>query len=318
MSDTTVQLGPFTFGRFEVPEEINFGGEQKLAVHVLVGGVRIIDALGEEPAALEWSGHFVGSQALDRALFLDSLRKAGQSLSFTWSEFDYTVVIRRLDCLFRRRYRIPYRISCEVVSDNTQPIAQQVDPDAQQLIGSDIIGATGYAGIIGDSSLSSLMDGFSSAVSSVGTMTLAAPSALSALMLPLDAVRQRIGTLIDANDVAIDSVAGVGGILPGDLLPDQVSRLAGQIEAVNEQPSLVSMDRLLGRVATNIGAINSGTKSLTVAGGNLYAIAADEYDDPMGWTALAIANGLHDPLLTGINTLSIPPFSPDTGGILSG
>ena len=57
---TTVTLGGFAFQDFEVPERIPAGGEQMLAIHKLVGGRRVIDAMGRDDAALEWSGYFLG------------------------------------------------------------------------------------------------------------------------------------------------------------------------------------------------------------------------------------------------------------------
>jgi len=45
-SDTTVNLGAFQFALFEIPEKIHWGGSQRTAVHELVGGKRVIDAMG--------------------------------------------------------------------------------------------------------------------------------------------------------------------------------------------------------------------------------------------------------------------------------
>lgn len=50
-------------------------------------------------------------------------------------------------------------------------------------------------------------------------------------------------------------------------------------------------------------------KSITVAGGTLFHVAADVYGDATLWTILARANGLRDPLLTGVVTLVIPQES---------
>lgn len=59
-------------------------------------------------------------------------------------------------------------------------------------------------------------------------------------------------------------------------------------------------------------------QSITVAGGNLFIIAAQYLGDATQWNRIAQLNGLYDPMLTGIVTLQIPP--PDAqvgnGGIL--
>jgi len=58
-------------------------------------------------------------------------------------------------------------------------------------------------------------------------------------------------------------------------------------------------------------------RSLTVAGGNLFAIAAQQLGDATQWIRIAQLNGLPDPMLTGaVITLLIPATDPNaTGGI---
>ena len=57
------------------------------------------------------------------------------------------------------------------------------------------------------------------------------------------------------------------------------------------------------------------SKQITVAGGNLYQIAAQQYGNPMGWVQIAQANGLSDPKLVGLVTLIIPPYNGDSTGV---
>jgi nucleoid-associated protein YgaU len=45
---------------------------------------------------------------------------------------------------------------------------------------------------------------------------------------------------------------------------------------------------------------------ITVAGGNLYRIAAQVLGDARQWWRLAQANGLTDPILQGVVVLNIP------------
>jgi hypothetical protein len=107
---------------------MRFGGAQQLAVHRLIGGVRVIDAMGRDDAAVRWSGVFSGGEAGMRARLLDAMRAAGEELSLSWDAFCYNVVIERLDLDFRNPWWIPYRISCAVVMDLAQTIiASTVD-----------------------------------------------------------------------------------------------------------------------------------------------------------------------------------------------
>jgi hypothetical protein len=56
--------------------------------------------------------------------------------------------------------------------------------------------------------------------------------------------------------------------------------------------------------------------TITVAGGNLFAIAAQQLGDATQWIRIAQLNNLNDPVLVGIVTLLIPPLDPAaTGGI---
>ena len=62
----------------------------------------------------------------------------------------------------------------------------------------------------------------------------------------------------------------------------------------------------------------SGSLTITVAGGNLFRIAAEQLGDATQWNRIALANNLVDPFLQGVVTLTIPPVdaSAGNGGIL--
>jgi len=321
--DTTLTLQPlaggdaFTFARFEIPEHIPFGGEQRLTVHELVGGQRVIDAMGAAPAPIEWSGIFVGGKALERARYIDSLRRAGAPLRLAWSELAFEGVIRSFHCEFKLWHRLPYRITFEVAKDKTDPVTAIAAPDVDQLIGDDLDTANGLAALIGNGPLSSLMGTLNGAIAQVGSFAAAAQSALNAVLQPLAAVRAQVGVLMQAANGAIQNVASLGGLLPGNPVAQQANRLLDQINAVNQSPALFSLDRALGRMQANIGTINSGTLRLPVAGGNLYAVAASQYGDAMKWTAIAQANGLTDPQINGLAQLTIPPANNTSNGVLN-
>lgn len=58
----------------------------------------------------------------------------------------------------------------------------------------------------------------------------------------------------------------------------------------------------------------TGGETVTVVGGNLYAIAADRLGDATQWIRIAQANDIVDPMLQGVVTLVIPPRDPAAGG----
>jgi len=57
---------------------------------------------------------------------------------------------------------------------------------------------------------------------------------------------------------------------------------------------------------------------VTVAGGNLFALAAKYLNDATQWIRIAQANNLSDPVLQGVNTLVIPPVDAAAGGGIAG
>ncbi len=53
---------------------------------------------------------------------------------------------------------------------------------------------------------------------------------------------------------------------------------------------------------------------ITVAGGNLFQLAAKYLNDATQWIRIAQANSLIDPVITGVQTLVIPPVDVSAGG----
>jgi hypothetical protein len=53
---------------------------------------------------------------------------------------------------------------------------------------------------------------------------------------------------------------------------------------------------------------------ITVAGGNLFQIAAAELGDATQWIRIAQLNNIMDPMLVGLVTLTIPDIDQSAGG----
>jgi hypothetical protein len=54
--------------------------------------------------------------------------------------------------------------------------------------------------------------------------------------------------------------------------------------------------------------------TLTIAGGNLFQIAAQQLGDATQWIRIAQLNGIDDPMLTGVVTILVPDIDPNAGG----
>ena len=55
-------------------------------------------------------------------------------------------------------------------------------------------------------------------------------------------------------------------------------------------------------------------KTITIAGGNLFRIAAEHLGDATQWIRIAQLNGLTDPVLFGVITLRLPNTDLRAGG----
>ena len=185
MTKIALFLGPVLFQDFEIPETIIFGGRQRLAVHELPGGARVIDALGRDDAPIIWFGVLSGPNATERAHALDLLRVQGAVLPLTWDTFFYTVVISEFRATYVQENWIPYFISCTVLRDEAEVLIQtgislveqamaDVGTAASLLAGSDISlnNATSAlsapdASVLGTNAYTSALDAVTSAQSNI-------------------------------------------------------------------------------------------------------------------------------------------------------
>lgn len=315
MANTVLTLGDITFSGMEIPESLPFGGEQRLAIKKLVGGTRVIDALGPDPAPIGWSGLLLGTNAIDRATSLDQWRKDGQSATLTWSTFRYEVMVKSFTGIFDAPFRIPYQIVCEVISDGADSTNTTTDLDGA--ISTDMTSATSLASTVGDSTLSSLTSTLSSAVSAVSSFAKATTATISSVLAPLNAARAQAQLLIASTENTLKTVTTVGGLLPNNPIATNVAKLTTQVNTSLSATALYKYDSTLSRMATNLGQVSSGVTSITVAGGNLYSLASKYYGDATAWASIAKANGLTDPEVSGVKTLVIPANTNSNGGILS-
>lgn len=116
-------LGPITFAGFEVPEMITFGGKQKLVVHTLPGGRRVIDAMGPDEAPISWTGVFSGPTAADRVRTLERYRRLGSVLTLTWASWRFQTIIQRFQAHMVNTNWVSYRIDLCVASVNVAEAA---------------------------------------------------------------------------------------------------------------------------------------------------------------------------------------------------
>ena len=315
---TILRLGDFTFVRGEVPESIGFGASQNLHVHSLVGGARVVDAMGAAPLQIEWSAWLIGPRALTRARYLKGLAEAGEALALSFGAFAYSVVIARFSAEFRAGPNLPYTIALEVVRDQSSSQTGAGLPGIVQMVAQDVATVVADAVAIGDGGLSQAANAISAQVSASGSQFN--PATVRPL-LPAIAAAQAKAAALDrkaSGQISALGAAAVAGTGPDPLNQFGVA-LIGAAGAAIRSYQLNGAEQTLARLASNIsiagGVGGAGGAVIDVGSCDLYHLAAANYGDARRWTEIAEANHLTDPVISNVRQLVVPPKSaaPATG-----
>lgn len=258
MVDTVVHLAvqggdDFYFTYAEVPQRILFGGRQSLVVHKQVGGRRTVDAMGRDDMPLQWSGLLMGQSALARARYLDYLRTSGKQCVLTWSELAFLVVVEEFTADWERFYKMPYRISCMVIQDLSQPINTVTAPSLDDVIRDDITKALASGALVGDNALTGLLNTLDGAIKKVSSFANAATSTINSVTAPLLAVQDRVTTLIGSVGSTAGNIGTLGGLLPGSNITQQASKITNSAVAATQLPQLYDLQAVTGRMWRNLG-----------------------------------------------------------------
>ncbi|MGI4776959.1 MAG: hypothetical protein ACRYGA_02380 [Janthinobacterium lividum] len=315
--DTTLQLGGFVFEGLEVPEVLVLGGAQTLVKHNFPGGARILQALGADHAPISWRGLFLGGPALQRAKALDFMRVQGAAVPLTVFDSAYTVVIARFEYGVENFHKIGYSITVEVVEDRTRPVEQVPLSGFETGIQQDMGSMLGLGRVIGDGPLSGALSTLDTTIRSVSSFASASTAVIQSVLRPIADVSNRVSLLTASVRNTIGSVTTLGGVLPNNPLAASIGKMAAQVTAAAQYPVLLNIQSLATRVQRNVSMANQQTslRTMQVAGGTLYKVAADEYGDATRWPAIAQASGLKDVILAGVNKLTIPARPVDSGGV---
>lgn len=195
--DTFVTLGDIILQLFEVPEYINFGGEQMLKVHQLVGGARIVDAMGRNDADISWEGIFTGPDALIRARYFDGRRADGNVLTFSFFGFRYKVIIKAFNAQVKLAYRIPYNITLQVVEDLTLPIPFIIPTNFDDLITGAMIKAHDLGNAIASSSILGALAILNTAMNLIPSFNNATTTQVASVLTPLASAQSAVKNVIN-------------------------------------------------------------------------------------------------------------------------
>jgi hypothetical protein len=220
MSGDVISIRGVVLQGFEVPERIVVSGGQRIAIHDLIGGGRVIDALGANAGAIEFGGTFSGDDAAVRAQILDAATALGVQVPLYWNSFFYMAVIEKFKFDFEKPWWIPFSLRCAVTLDPAALVAGLVNSITNS-VAADVLSAVSLApqaglslGLSATPSLTSLTSAQNAASAALGAAdsNLASQTAgLHALTDPALAGPVVSGLVASAGRLA--AISCVGGYL---------------------------------------------------------------------------------------------------------
>jgi hypothetical protein len=228
MSQVVLTLGGVPFQDFEVPEKIAFGGAQRVAVNQLIGGGRVVNALGGEDGEIHFCGVFSGSDASSRAQILDAARELGTAIPLVWGEFFYMVVLVEFAAEYTKPWWIPFAVRCVVATDPVAALAGLAAP-VVDMIGNDITAATSF----------SLQSGISLA-------------GLSGSSPAYAAAQSSINTALAAGGTALNN--GASSLTAAAAAPDGVAAMGQVVASSSQLAALGAMNGYVNRAAVLAGS----------------------------------------------------------------
>lgn len=235
-------LGPVVFDGFEIASGVAFGGGQRLVVHDLPGGRRVVDALGRQDMTIGFQGFFSGSDATLRARMVDELRASGVLLPMTWDVFFYSVVIREFVADYQCGWWIPYRLECLVVRDEASALIQTAVE-----LGASVIADLGAAAAQALPLVPSL--GTAQVAASQSGAAVAGTGAYAAASAGVAQAQADLTSSVGAAEAGIDpaTLFGAGSAAAG------VASLGAMGPATGNLAALAAASGYAGRAARNLG-----------------------------------------------------------------
>lgn len=249
-----ITLGGIEFAGFELPEQMTGGGSQALVVHKMIGGKRVIHAMGPDDDAIPWTGRFMGETAHMRVLQLDLLRRSGRQVQLTYALRAYLVVISKFTWQMERPYLWSYSITCEVVQDQISGDGGKDSATLEQEVAADLLAAEAAAQgrdailaaiAIASTAIRAAMGDPAARRGLAGLAFAAAQGALG------DAIFEATGSAAAAN-LAVAAVAGVGGVVQGGDPKAMAMNFLGTVVAVEAATAAGSAAASLTRAGVNL------------------------------------------------------------------
>ena len=249
-----VTLGSFAFQDTEVPQNIPYGGQQRLAVQRLIGGARVIEAMGYDPRDIVWSGIIRTADQSDRATQLQQMMAAGTAVPLSWGSEYLSVVIRDFQPK-QEAFWISYSITCCVLLDQSMP-GTGAPPNLLSQVTDDAASALGFS----PSDLPAVETAIGSAQTAVAAASALAPgsAAFSTALASLGAAQVAVGGAVSAANGSLGGVikaASIGtGILGATGVSDGIAKLGAATTAAGDLAGLLASSGYVNRIVQNMTA----------------------------------------------------------------
>jgi hypothetical protein len=240
-------LGGISFAGFEIPNQINFGGKHNLVVHELIGGTRVLDAMGSKPDQIKWNGRFRGASAVARAQAIDELRISGAQVDLAWLNVFRTVVVVGFTAQTEKAYEVPYEVQCEVVNDAADgfgSIFQSIDG----LISSDIAAAAGFTA---SPAASAVVATLGAALANIGPIGGSTAAARTAATLAANIATNGLKSAAVSEDI------GLSITMPTDLPVNMAAWLSAQSLKTQVHSGTLDVLGYVARIGSNIATVKS-------------------------------------------------------------
>ncbi len=285
---TPLKGGSVVFRSEECPSRLPIGaGEQRVVVTELIGGGRVVQTFGAQPAAVTWSGMLFGQFVEERITQLRAYMVSGKQYLVSWLSEQYYCVVKTFTPTYHNQWLAAYSITLEVVSDNN--------------------GAFETASPTGvDSQVNALLSSSQSNLATVSSLDSAMPPSIATNFANTQIAINAAGPLAQSAGSAANSVL--------QSVQATLSSIAPYAAIISEiDPRFIPLQQAI--TALNLIALNvkngQSQNSVATQGKSFFALAAQYYGDPRLAFTLAASNGFFSPFLSSqtASTIVLPPLA---------
>lgn len=110
---SALNLGGIPFAIDDLPEGMNLGGIQQLAIRQFPGGGLDVQPLGAYDDPIQWEAVFQYGDALDRAQEIDDMRIQGEAVALQVGRITRSVIISKFAYTYQNDHQVPYSIELQ-------------------------------------------------------------------------------------------------------------------------------------------------------------------------------------------------------------